>query len=190
MRAMIDRKNIQPDLISDLIETDRPIESLISALLLNSSSKLLLGPDHAEDPYRSVAMLIDGGEVKDGSVFDLADLKKKYKKIDCYFEPVKIADTGEIRLPYDEVEEHRAANGVKWNSEANCFVVNPSFVGNLCMSYLIDNRGIITVSRKLMEDEKNRVRHYFVIEIVHTSESAGREEYAVLQEKLDRYVSS
>lgn len=177
------------ELLQTIIDGPKAIETLICAWVRNGKHKLVFGPDEiSEDPKANFLILLERDKVQTGIKIDLAIWKKKYKKINSYFEPDIVADTGKTRLQFEEIEKHRKKNGVKWDSEAEHFIMNPSFIGNLCISYLIDNRAIITISKKLLEDEKYRIRDYYIFEIFHMGEISGVEKYAVLEERLERYL--
>jgi hypothetical protein len=196
------QQNFNQNILCSILEGNKPIENLISYWIKNSRYMLTLGPEesedikeHAEDPgaackgSANFVMVLDNQVPVHGTSFSATALKKSYKKVDSWFEPIVLADSGEVRLPYELVEEHRIRNGTKWDDEAGINIIRPSFVGNICLSYLLDNRGIVMISSRLLEDEYNRVRDYYIIEIIHLGVLPGNEKYAVLKEKLDVYAS-
>jgi hypothetical protein len=196
-----------PFIVSDsfhrICSAKKPIENLIVYWIRNKSFELAFGPDmnledcsRGNDDYKS--MLLGGAnaifchedKTKDIISLDIEKIRKSYKKVDSWFPPVKFADTDNFRFPLEEIEEHREKNGAKWKEDAGEFIIPPSFVGNLCASFLGENKAIIRICQKLLWDKSFGAREYFLIQISYLDDYAGFEKYAVRKDKLLKYVQS
>ncbi len=175
------------DILTPLLNGTRPIETIISTCVTYQRT-LAFGPKEEGKKIGNFAMLVDKDNLVCGTEFDVQTLKKRYKKVDSYFEADIVADTGEIRLPYEEVETHRIKNGAKWNDESEIMLINPSFIGNLCTSYIIDNRALIKISKKFIKNIHGYPKDHYIIEICHLDDNHGFEIYAVLGTRLKKYV--
>jgi hypothetical protein len=195
--AQVDKQNV----IDQILTNPKPIENLMTYWIKSPRYVLTFGPESfQEKPSKkevtgdfenmrgNLVLLVEGNKPVGGVSFDVKRLKKAYRKVDSWFQPVVLADSGERRLPYEEVEEHRLKNGTKWDEEAEIFMINSSFLGNLCVSYLIDNRASIKITQTILEDYKYRVRDYFIIEIFHLGKIPGLEKYAIMKERVSKYV--
>jgi hypothetical protein len=199
LNAQVDNQNE----IESILTNPKPVENLIVHWIKSSRFVLTFGPESFQEiPSNeegigdlqnmtgNLVLLVEGDKPVNGVSFDVIRLKKAYKKVDSWFEPVVLADSGEIRLPYEEVEEHRIKNGTRWDEEAEIFMINPSFLGNLCVSHFIDNRASIKITQTILEDNQYLVRDYFIIEICHLGEIPGVEKYAILKERLCKYIQN
>jgi hypothetical protein len=189
------------DLLDSICRGQKPIENLIAHWMKDHTCELAFGPDleyedSEGDDENCSKQILDGAnavflhENKPLNVIDLdvEKIRKAYRKVDSWFPPVMIADTGKLRLPFEEIEAHREKNGAKWLEDADEYVINPSFVGNLCASFLGDRRAIIRIFHRLLPDRRYGAREYFLIEITQLAEWGGFEKYAVRKDKLLRYV--
>jgi hypothetical protein len=187
--------------IEPILNGKKPIENLITYWIRGSDLELCFGPgldmdkssineENCSEHVIEGANLIFLQNNKPLNIIDL-DIKKTrhaYRKVDSWFPPVMVADTGQLRVPVEDIEAHRERNGVTWLDDAGEYVINPSFVGNLIASHLGEARAIIRVFLRLLSDRRYGAREYFIIEISSIDEHGGFEKYAVRKDRLLTYA--